>query len=150
MFKTLSVITSLAVFLVAGLANAADKKETVVEMMNKAISHFEAVGPEQAYKDFAVKDTDYNHGEFYIFVTSMKDGSLTFHGANPKLMGKKLGKLKDTDGKLFVLEFREVANGPGEGWVDYKWPHAVTKKITPKHTYIKKTGDHYFGIGYSD
>ncbi|MBL4908036.1 MAG: cache domain-containing protein, partial [Sneathiella sp.] len=55
---------------------------------------------------------------------------------------------KDTDGKQFVLEMRKVAQGPGEGWVDYKWPHPVTKKITQKYSYVKTSGNVYFGIGY--
>ncbi|MEH6401947.1 MAG: hypothetical protein V7750_01150 [Sneathiella sp.] len=59
--------------------------------MENAISHFEKIGAEQAYKGFSVKGREYNKGEFYIFVTALNDGSLTFHGANPKLVGKKLG-----------------------------------------------------------
>ena len=148
MFRTISILTGLAVFLFAGAVNAEGKKDIVISMMENSISHFEKVGAEQAYKDFSVKGSEYNKGEFYIFVTALNDGSLTFHGANPRLVGKNLGKLKDIDGKMFVTEFREVANGPGEGWVDYKWPHPETKKITPKHTFIKKSGDYYFGIGY--
>jgi len=148
MYKIFSVLASLAIFLFASTVSAESKKETVVSMMENAISHFEKVGTEQAYKDFAVKGSEFNKGEFYIFVTALNDGVLAFHGANPKLVGKNLGKLKDTDGKPFVVEFRKVATGPGEGWVDYKWPHPVTKKITPKNTLIKTTGDYYFAIGY--
>jgi len=150
MFRGLAVILSMCVFLVSGLANAAEKKETVIAMMNAAISHYEKVGQEQAFKDFAVKNGDFNKGEIYIFVTEMKEFSLVFHGANAKLVGKKLGKLKDSDGKLFVAEIREVATGPGEGWVDYKWPNPATKKIAQKHTFVKRSGDVYFAIGYSD
>jgi len=148
MYKTFSVLASLAIFLFASTVSAESKKETVVSMMENSISHFNKVGSEQAYKDFAVKGSEFNKGEFYVFVTSMNNGVLTFHGANSRLVGKNLGKLKDTDGKSFVEEFGEVATGPGEGWVDYKWPHPVTKKITPKSTFIKKTGDFYFAIGY--
>ena len=150
MFRVLSLFVGLGMFLVAGVASAADKKETVVEMMNAAVGHYEQVGQDQAFKDFAVKGSEYNHDEFYVFVTEMKDHNLVFHGANEKLVGKNLEKLKDTDGKTFVVEMREVAEGPGEGWVDYKWTNPETKKIAQKHTYVKKTGDVYFGIGYFD
>ncbi|MFC4272539.1 hypothetical protein GQF03_11210 [Sneathiella chungangensis] len=150
MFRVMSLVLSLGVFLVAGVANAADKKETVVEMMNGAVAHYEQVGQDQAFQDFAVKGSDYNKGEYYVFVTEIKDGNLIFHGANEKLVGKNLEKLKDTDGKPFVVEMREVAEGPGVGWVDYKWTHPETKKIAQKHTYVKRSGDVYFGIGYFD
>jgi len=150
MFKTVSLLAGLAVFLFANAVNAESKKETVVSMMESSISHFNKVGAEQAYKDFAVKGSEFNKGAIYVFVSSLKGDGVVFHGANPKLVGKKLGKLKDTDGKLFVKEFRDIANGPGKGWVDYKWPHPATKKITPKHTLINKVGDYYFAIGYFD
>lgn len=150
MFRGLAVILSMCVFLVSGLANAADKKETVITMMNAAISHYEQVGQEQAFNDFAVKNSEFNKGEIYIFVTDIESATLVFHGANQKLSGKNLNKLKDTDGKLFVMEIRETATGPGEGWVDYKWPNPVTKKIAQKHTFVKRAGDVYFAIGYSD
>lgn len=139
----------MCVLLVSGIANAENKKDVVTMMMNDAIAHYEKVGQDQAFKDFAVKDSDYKHGEYYIFITEFESGTLVFHGANAKLVGKNLGKLKDTDGKLFVTEMRKKADS-GESWVDYKWPHAVTKKITQKHTYVKSAGKVYFGIGYSD
>ncbi|MBL4908037.1 MAG: cache domain-containing protein [Sneathiella sp.] len=148
MFRGLSVILGVCFLFVAGVANAADKKETVSQMMQAAISHYNKVGQEQAFKDFAVKDSEYNHGEYYIFVTDLKNSKLVFHGANERLVGKNLTKLKDTDGKSFVIAMREVANGPGEGWVDYKWPHPVTKKIAQKNSYVKTSGDVYFVIGY--
>jgi len=148
MLRVLSLIMSIFLFSFSSIASAADKKETVISMMDSAISHYQEVGEEQAFKDFSVKDSEYNKGEFYIFITEMTDFNLVFHGANAKLVGKNLSKLKDTDGKPFVIAMREVAQGPGEGWVTYKWTHPVTKKITPKKTYVKKTGNVYFGIGY--
>ena len=147
--RSLSLILSVCVIFMSGIASASEK-DTVTDMMAAAISHYEKVGSEQAFKDFAVKDGDFNKGEFYIFVTEMKDFNLIFHGANEKLVGKNLGALKDTDGKLFVMEMREIATGPGEGWVDYKWPNPATGKIAQKHTMVKRIGDVYFAIGYSE
>ncbi len=148
MLRGLSIILGVCFLFVANVASAEDKKAVVTKMMNDAIAHYEKVGSEQAFKDFAVKDGDYNHGEYYIFITDMTDYSLVFHGANAKLVGKNLEKLKDTDGKQFVLEMRKVAESTGDGWVDYKWPHPVTKKITQKYSYVRTTGKVYFGIGY--
>ena len=150
MFRGLSIALGLCILLVSGIASAENKKDIVTKMMNDAIAHYEKVGQDQAFKDFGVKDGDFNHGEYYIFITEFESGALVFHGANEKLVGKNLGKLKDTDGKLFVADMRKLAEDKGEGWVDYKWPHAVTKKITQKHTYVKTAGKVYFGIGYSD
>lgn len=150
MLRKLSIILGVCIIFFAGLANAEDKKASVEKMISDAIAHFEKVGQEQAFKDFAVKGSDFNHGEYYLFISKLEDGIMVFHGANAKLVGKNLGKLKDTDGKPFVLEMRELARSAGTGWVDYKWPHAVTKKITQKHSFIKVAGDLYFGMGYSE
>ena len=149
MFRSMSLVLSVCFLFISGAASA-DERKIVTDMMAAAISHYQEVGPEQAFKDFAVKDGEFNKGEYYIFVTEMKDFNLVFHGANAKLVGKNLGSLKDTDGKLFVAEMREVASGPGEGWVDYKWPNPATGKIAQKHTFVKRIGDVYLAIGYSE
>lgn len=150
MFRNLTIVMGVFVFLFSGVANAESKKEAVIRMINSAIAHYEKVGEEKAFKDFAVKDGDFNHGEFYLFINDFDTGVMVFHGANGKLVGKNLDKLKDTDGKTFVVDMRVMAKDNGEGWVDYKWPHAVTKKITQKHTFVKTAGNLYFGMGYSD
>lgn len=150
MLRNLSIILGVCVLFFTGIANAEDKRASVEEMVASAIAHYNKVGQEQAFKDFSVKDGEFKHGEYYLFVTNLSDNMLVFHGANVKLAGKNLGKLKDTDGKLFVLDMRKIAKTVGEGWVDYKWPHAVTKKITQKHTYVKSSGSYYFAMGFSE
>jgi signal transduction histidine kinase len=41
-----------------------------------------------------------------------------------------------------------IADGPGNGWVDYKWPNPLAHKIQDKSAYIEKLGDRYFvGVG---
>jgi signal transduction histidine kinase len=36
----------------------------------------------------------------------------------------------------------------GSGWVDYKWPNPVTKKIQTKSAYVVKVNDNVCGTGY--
>ena len=150
MLRVLSLVVGMGMFLFAGVASADERKEAVVEMMNAAVAHYEEVGQEQAFKDFSVRGSEFNHGEYYIFATDLTTHENIFHGVHPKLIGKNLEKLKDTDGKPCVLEMREVAQSSGEGWVDYKWTHPETKKVAQKHSYVKRTGNVYFGIGYFD
>jgi cytochrome c len=41
-----------------------------------------------------------------------------------------------------------IANGPGSGWIDYKWPHPLNNKIEDKASYVEKMGtDHFVGVG---
>jgi signal transduction histidine kinase len=42
----------------------------------------------------------------------------------------------------------DIVNGPGSGWVDYKWPNPLTNKIEDKTSYVAKLGEGYFvGVG---
>ncbi|MBL4740159.1 MAG: cache domain-containing protein [Sneathiella sp.] len=148
MFRSISLGLALCVMLFSGLANAEDKKAVVTEMMSKVVAHFEAKGAEQAYKDFAVKDSDFYKGEYYVAAFDIDTGNTEFHAANAKLIGKNLTKLKDTDGVVFVAEMLKVARDKGEGWVSYKWPHPVTKKITQKHSMVHAVGNLALMIGY--
>lgn len=150
MLKKLSVCLAFCVLLISGVAQAADKKAEVTAMLAKAAAHYEAVGAEQAMADFSKKDSDYNKGEYYVIIQNLDDGNVKYHAVNEKLIGKNLNKVKDTDGKQFVMDMIEVARGPGIGWVDYKWPHPTTKKITQKHTLVQRVGDVFLMIGYYD
>ena len=41
----------------------------------------------------------------------------------------------------------KIANGPGSGWVNYKWPNPLTNKIEDKSSYVEKMGDYFVGVG---
>ncbi len=140
----------LAILLVAFSFNvqAESKKETAENLVKSAIAHYKAVGQDTAFGDYANRGGDYNHGEFYLFIQDLETSDMIFHGVNPKLVGKNLLKLKDTDGKTFVTEIHEKSKTVGKGWVDYKWPHPETKKITPKVAYFEVHGDLIFATGY--
>ena len=68
---------------------------------------------------------------------SSVDYPVLAHGANPKLIGRNLFNLKDTDGKYLIRELIDAAKA-GSGWVDYKWSHPKSKKIMPKTAFVKK------------
>lgn len=63
------------------------------------------------------------------------------------MIGKVLTQLKDADGKQFGLELRSLTKSGKPGWVDYKWPNPVTKKIESKTTYVEPVGDMGFAVG---
>jgi signal transduction histidine kinase len=77
--------------------------------------------------------------DLYIFAYDF-DGVVLAHGANPKLVGRNLYNLKDTDGKYLIRELIEAAKA-GSGWVDYKWSHPKMKKIMQKTAFVKKVDD---------
>ena len=146
MFKKISLGLIMGLFLVVGFASAEERKEHVISMMDKAVQHYNAVGQEQAFKDYN-QDGVYKNGEFYVIAQGM-DGKIIFHGVNAKLIGRNLTGIKDTDGKKFIADMITTAKTDGNGWVSYKWPHPETKKIAQKHTLVNRIGEIMLMIGY--
>ncbi|RJG00305.1 methyl-accepting chemotaxis protein [Noviherbaspirillum sedimenti] len=75
----------------------------------------------------------------YIFVAN---------GANPRLVGVDGKNLRDSDGKLFVVEIVNMAKSGGSGWVDYKWPHPLTKEIQSKSVYLEIVDELVISCGF--
>jgi hypothetical protein len=99
-------------------------------------------GPEKAFPAFE-KGAEFHDRDLYVMVYD-ESGTCVSHGANPALIGKTLIDLKDTNGKFLIKDLVAVKD---EGWIDYTWPHPVTKKIEPKVTYVVHVGHHLVGVG---
>jgi cytochrome c len=89
---------------------------------------------------------NFHDRDLYPFIYDLR-GNCVAHGARPALIGKNLLDLKDQDGKYLIREMIDTANGPGSGWVNYKWPNPINNKIEDKTSYIAKMGDYFVGVG---
>lgn len=117
-------------------------------MVDRAASYLKQVGPQKAFAAFSDSaNKDYHDRDLYIFVRSM-DGNTVAHGVNPGMVGHTSLETKDADGKLYNKEIMDTANTKGSGWVDYRWPDPVTKKIEPKSSFVEKVGDYVIGAGF--
>jgi cytochrome c len=147
------VALSFAALATIAPATAAEfgTKEEAVAMVKRVQEQFKKDGPELTFKTISDKTTkEYHDRDLYPFVYDMRGsnkGLNVAHGARPALIGKNLIDLKDQDGKYLIREMVEIANGPGSGWVDYKWPNPITNKIEDKSSYIEKMGDYFVGVG---
>ena len=128
---------------------AADDRGTAAEataLVQRAAEYLKANGPAKSYAAFNDTAGQFKDRDLYVFVMDM-NGKMLSHGANAKLIGKDLTALKDSDDKLFIKTMLDVAKSKGKGWVDYKWPHPVTKAIEPKSSYVEKVDDLIVGCG---
>ena len=75
-----------------------------------------------------------NNGYFFILD---RDGNMVEHPIKPKLNGKNLLKLKDTDKKLFIKDMVDIATNKGEGVVSYYWNIPGKDKPQLKVSYVK-------------
>jgi cytochrome c len=133
----------------ATFAIAADRgsKEEAKALLDKAIAHVDAVGKDKAFADFSRRDGGFVDRDLYVYCLDMKGTNLA-HGANPALVGENMTNLLDADGVHVISDMIRVVQTSGEGWVDYKWPNPVTKKIEPKSALVRKAADDWCGVGY--
>ena len=148
-FVALSIAT-LTMFAPAMAAEFGTKEEAVA-MVKRVQEQFKKDGPELTFKAVSDKSVKaYHDRDLYPFIYDMRGankGLNVAHGARPALIGKNLIDLKDQDGKYLIREMVDIANGPGNGWINYKWPNPITSKIEDKSSYIEKMGDYFVGVG---
>jgi signal transduction histidine kinase len=134
-----------------GAANAADTRGTAEEAMalvKKAGAFYKANGREKAIAAFNDHNGEFVIGDLYVAMLNINgDGIALAHGQNPKMVGKNILGMKTADDRFPIVEFLKIANGPGHGWYDYKWPNTVTKLVETKHTYIERFDDVFILAG---
>ena len=134
---------TLAMPLAARAATAEDAKA----MSEKAAAYIKQMGEEKAVADCTRPDGGFVNGELCVFCYD-HDGNNRAHGGNPSFVGKNLLHVKDPDGKEPNAMIVDTGFGKGEGWVDFKWPNPVSKKIEAKSAYVIRTNDVVCGVGY--
>jgi len=148
MIRALAAITLFALtFACPASASEYGTKDEAVAMVKRVEAMFAKDGPDATFK--AVSDkivAEFHDRDLYPFIYDMS-GTCVAHGARPALIGKNLIDLKDQDGKYLIRELVDIANGPGSGWVDYKWPNPLNNKIEDKSSYVEKMGDYLVGVG---
>ncbi len=138
---------AISVSAVHPLAAAAATPEQAKAFSERAAAHILQVGEEKAFADFTRRDNLFHDGELYVFCYDIK-GVNKAHGGNPAFVGRNLLHIKDPDGiepnALIVKKGFEE----GRGWVDFKWPNPMTKRIENKSAYVIRTNDVVCGVGY--
>jgi methyl-accepting chemotaxis protein len=76
------------------------------------------------------------------------DGVTAAHGTTRRLLDSDWRGHKDTDGKRFVVDMVQLANTRGNGWIDYKWVHPLSRKVLVKSAYFEKCGNVVVACGY--
>jgi signal transduction histidine kinase len=149
MVRALTVFTAIVLLAQSCFATGGEygSKDEAVAMVKRVAEMFGKQGADQTF--IAVSDksvSNFHDRDLYPFIYDLK-GTCVAHGARPALIGKNLLDLKDQDGKYLIREMIGIANGPGSGWVNYKWPNPLNNKIEDKTSYIEKMGDYFVGVG---
>lgn len=135
---------ALAACPAAAIAATPEQAKAISE---RASDHIRKVGEEKAFADFTRKNGGFVEGELYVFCYDRKGVNLA-HGGNKAFVGRNLLHIKDPDGAEPNLLIVRMGFDHGRGWVDFKWPNPVTKRIEKKSAYIIRTNEVACGVGY--
>jgi methyl-accepting chemotaxis protein len=76
------------------------------------------------------------------------------HPIKPSLDGKDMSGFADKDGTFLFLNFSDICEEKGAGWVPYVWPKPGQESTSPKISYVKHVQhggkDYVAGAGMYD
>lgn len=150
MYSILKCLLSLATmgFLMTGAAQAADQGTApeAEAMVKRAVAYLKANGPEKAAEEFT-NGKSFKDRDLYVVYTEF-NGHVLAHGGNPKLVGKNLTGMKDSEGNPFFQMLLDLAKTKGKGWSGtYRFMNPATQKIESKVMYLESVGETYIGVG---
>ncbi len=107
----------------------------------KVIAATELIAAEGEAAFEKIKDPEgefrFADGAGYIWIQDLNSVVL-MHPIKPSLDGKDMSGFADKDGTLLFLNFSEICEEKGSGWVPYVWPHPTRGDGTfPKISYVQ-------------
>ncbi len=114
--------------------------------MVKAAAEMLLADKEAGIAEIANKEGKFVWKDSYVFLMDM-EGNMLAHPMIPQLTEKGslfhvTDKNKDKP-KLIFVEFVDIAQKNGEGWIRYMWPKPMEKDPSEKFTFI-------YRVGYTD
>lgn len=139
------IIPVLLMGLVAPAWAESATQDEVVSKCHEAAKFIRDNGIDAAIKTIGDKNGPFVWKDTYVFLMNM-DGKMLAHPIKPELTQKEtLVSVKDTAGKPLFVDFIELANSKGQGWVDYMWPKPGQDQPAAKSSYIYRVpGTQYF------
>ena len=122
---------------------AEDVSASVKGYIDKAIARYESDGLDATIAHYNSQDS--LDGQFYLFLIGGDDIYLA-HPIFPHLIGTDIKEVVGSDGQELG---REIARATEDGvWVEYLWPHPVSRKEQQKVTWAIRHDGLIFASGY--
>ena len=116
---------------------ASEQAKKVEALVTKAAALVEKDGKAEAFAAFRMKDSEWLHGDTYLYAYDLK-GNVLLNAAFPQREGSNIAGHKDAKGKPFQDEILQVAATQGLGWVSYMFPKPGQTESSQKWAYVKK------------
>ena len=141
--RVLVVLHDGLVFSASHSALVEDVTDSVKEYVSKAIAKYEEDGLDAAIAHYNGQDS--LDGQFYLFLIGEDDVYLA-HPIFPHLIGTDIKDVVGSDGQELG---KEIAQATEEGvWVEYLWPHPVSRQEQQKVTWAIRHDGLIFASGY--
>ncbi len=141
--RVLGILHDGLVFSASHSALVEDVADSVKEYVSKAIAKYENDGLDAAITHYNTQDS--LDGQFYLFLIGEDDIYLA-HPIFPHLIGTDIKDVVGSDGQELG---KEIAQATNEGvWVEYLWPHPVSRKEQQKVTWAIRHEGLIFASGY--
>ena len=120
-----------------------DVADSVKGYVDKAIAKYQDEGLDALITHYNSQDS--LDGQFYLFLIGEDDIYLA-HPIFPHLIGTDIKDVVGSDGQELG---KEIAQATGEGvWVEYLWPHPVSRQEQQKVTWAIRHDGMIFASGY--
>ncbi len=141
--RVLVVLHDGLVFAASHSVLTEDVAESTREYVRKAIAKYDEDGLEATIAYYNRQDS--LEGQFYLFLIGADDNYLV-HPIFPHLIGTDIKEVVGSDGQELG---KEIARATEEGvWVEYLWPHPVSRKEQQKVTWAVRHDGLIFASGY--
>ena len=131
------------VFSASHSALVEDVADSVKDYVGQAIAKYEADGLDAVIAYYNSQDS--LDGQFYLFLIGDDDLYLA-HPIFPHLIGTDIKDVVGSDGQELG---KEIAQATDEGvWVEYLWPHPISRKEQQKVTWAIRHDGLIFASGY--
>ena len=141
--RVIAVLHDGLVFSASHSALVEDIADSTQEYVDKAIAMYESDGLDAVIAHYNSQDS--LDGQFYLFLIGADDLYLA-HPIFPHLIGTDIKDVVGSDGQELG---KEIAQATDEGvWVEYLWPHPVTRREQQKVTWAMRHDGLIFASGY--
>lgn len=121
-------------------------------IVKKAILHYQEVGKDRALADLAQKDGGFTDHDLHLTVYDFE--GVTLAHVDPKLVGKRIGDLRDgkptyhIKERIEIKDRLELARKDGRGWQELEGRfNPATRKIEDKRVYFERYDNVVFAAG---
>ena len=141
--RILVVLRDHLVFSASHSVLVQDVAASVKEYVDKAIARYESDGLTALITHYNSQDS--LEGQFYLFLIGPDDNYLA-HPIFPHLIGSDIKEVVGSDGQELG---KEIAEATEDGvWVEYLWPHPLSRQEQQKVTWAIRHDGMIFASGY--